>query len=161
MHADREAAHFPGRSCLAHAWEIRRMIIDEEISTLIDYGCGLGRQYSEERVHDWWGVTPTLYDPAVPEFAEKPDGDFDGAICTDVLEHVPEEELDDLLAEIYGYARKAVFFTICCRKAKRCLPDGKNCHVTIRPTEWWHQKLRRQVKMSPEPRPKLVVRFTP
>lgn len=161
MHADPEAAHFPGRSCLPYAWEINRMVREFRCRTLLDYGCGRGLQYSEERVQDWWGVMPTLYDPAVPEFAAKPSGPFDGVLCTDVLEHIFEDDLRATLTEIYGLARYAVFFSICCRAARRSLPNGMNCHVTIRREAWWRETLKRTLHDSFDPpRPKLTVRFT-
>ena len=171
MHADTEAEgpHFPGRSCLPYAWEINRMVEgrssgehrpEERCTTLLDYGCGAGLQYAEENIQRYWQIMPSLYDPAIPKFAKKPVGKFDGVICTDVMEHIPEGEIDDSLREIYGYATKAVFFTICCREANRLLPNGMNCHVTIRPENWWRNRLRRIVRMQPKPRPKLIIRFT-
>ena len=110
--------------------------------TLLDYGCGQGEPYDKYRVHDWWGVPrPALYDPAVARYAARPEGSFDGVICTDVLEHVPEAEIDGVLAEAFGHARKFAFFSICCRPAGRCLPNGMNCHVTLREPDWWNRRL--------------------
>ena len=61
--------------------------------TLLDYGAGQGWQYTEECYHVLWNIMPTLYDPAVAAFHVKPSQRFDGVICTDVLEHIPEAEL--------------------------------------------------------------------
>ena len=83
------------------------------------------------------GILPTLYDPAVDEFSAKPRGKFDGVICTDVAEHVPEDEVDVFLSDVFSHARKFVFITICTRPAKKLLPDGRNCHLTVKPATWW------------------------
>ncbi len=84
---------------------------------------------------------PALYDPAVARYAAMPPGSYDGVICSDVLEHVPRDELDDVLADCFGAARKFVFFSICCRAAHKSLPNGMNCHVTIEKPAWWTRRL--------------------
>ena len=63
-------------------------------------------------------------------------GQFDAVVCTDVLEHVPIEELDGVIADLVGYARLWCFISVCCRRAQaghKRLPGGRNVHVTIRP----------------------------
>ena len=130
-----DAGHFPGHSVNKHADSIKKLIGKTNSRTILDYGCGKGRQYAELNLHKYWNVEPSLYDPAT--FPEKPKGRFDGVICTDVLEHIPEEELEDTLREIFSYARKFVFLSICIRPAKKTLPDGRNCHLTIKPELWW------------------------
>lgn len=43
---------------------------------------------------DIWRVDSiTLYDPGYEPYSTLPVGDFDGVICTDVLEHCPEEDI--------------------------------------------------------------------
>lgn len=132
MHA---AGHFPGHSIVAHVDEIDNLIRKSGSKTILDYGCGKGEQYSIRKLHKFWGVEPTLYDIAT--YPEKPEGTFDGVICTDVLEHVPEELVKDTIAELFSYARKFVFMSICTRDAKKTLPDGRNAHLTVRPQQWW------------------------
>lgn len=141
MHAE-DPRHFPGRSVLPVAWRIYDLVRKHQAAALLDYGCGQGEQYESYRVHDWWGVPrPRLYDPAVARYAARPEGRFDGVICTDVLEHVPEFELDAVLAAVFGHARKFAFFTVCCRPARRALPNGTNCHVTVREPAWWRDRM--------------------
>lgn len=110
---------------------------------LLDYGCGLGWQYTRERAHNAWGTEmPVLYDPAVYGREMRPAGPFDGVICTDVLEHVPEDELDAVLRDIAGFAAQWAFISVCCRPSKHIrLPIGGNVHVTVQPIEWWWARL--------------------
>jgi hypothetical protein len=160
-HEDAEA--FSGYSVLPHAWEIRRMLIETGSKSVLDYGCGKGRQYANDCVHEWWGVKlPTLYDPGVPQFATKPAPGimFDAVICTDVLEHIPELELDKTLQEIFLYAGRMVFLTACCRPSNRTLPDGTNAHITVKPEEFWRRLIK--VGMKDLARGKRVaLRITP
>jgi len=139
MHAEEAEGrhHFPGRSILQHAWIVNQFIRKNRSETLLDYGCGLGFQYSIEHVERWWGIMPTLYDPAVERFSAYPQGRFDGVIVSDVMEHVPEDEVRPLLREVFGLTKQWVFFSICCRPANRVLPDGTNAHCTLKPQAEW------------------------
>lgn len=140
LHAD--PAVFSGRSLRPHATAIARLVRGTQSKTLLDYGCGKGEQYLHDQVHRFWGgIEPALYDPAVPQFAARPVGRFDGVICTDVLEHVPEADLDDMLRDVLAFAQRFAFFSIATRAAKRRLPDGRNAHVTVRPRDWWQQRI--------------------
>jgi hypothetical protein len=150
--------NFGGLSLLPFTQDISQLVAEFKSRSLLDYGCGKGLQYTEARAHEAWGLPiPRLYDPAVQEHDVLPRGKFDGVICTDVLEHVPEDELDAMLRQIAGYARQWVFFSVCCRPSKYVkLPDGRNVHVTIHPVEWWQAKLEQHIPKEI----KLVLRET-
>lgn len=107
---------------------------------ILDYGCGKSqvcRVLAAEL-----GAEPVLYDPAIPALAVKPEGQVDLAINNDVLEHIPEDQLDDVLAEIRSYTPRVVF-TISTVLADAILQDGANAHCTVRPPEWWAERLTR------------------
>lgn len=128
--------------------------------SLLDYGCGKGRQYSERQIHErWGGLLPHCYDVGVPELAARPEGKFDGVICSDVMEHIAPEDVDAVLADIFGFvsrrrapAQSFVYFRISCvpSKGKR-LADGRDVHLTIAAPEWW------EAKLAPHRRPRLVI----
>lgn len=159
MHDDETAGvyHFPGRSVLQHAWIINQLIRKHDSRTLLDYGCGLGFQYSKEGVHKWWGIKPHLYDPAVKRYAARPEGEFDGVICADVMEHVPRDEVPAVLKEVTAYATQWVFFSICCRPASRMLPNGANAHCTLLPEKEWEALIR----VYGNPNVQTRIEFTP
>jgi hypothetical protein len=150
---------FPGYSIRPYLSQITELVMSSGAKTLLDYGCGAGKQYSEECWHVLWDIMPTLYDPAVEAFSRKPIGKFDGVICTDCLEHIPENELDAVIADLAGYSRLWCFISVCCRpaKANKALLDGANVHVTIRPPIWWQRRL----AIAFAHRAKLVLEFTP
>lgn len=132
---------YPGTPLLPWGPTLGRLIRRTRAATLLDYGCGAGEQYTVHKINRRWGVRPTLYDPAVPGLDVKPAGQFDGVICTDVMEHVPEDELPAVIAELAGFARLWCFATVCCRPAKKSFADGRNVHVTQRPIGWWQAQL--------------------
>lgn len=137
------AGRFPGFSIESYVERIAELVRESGAQSLLDYGCGAGKQYTEKRWHEAWGIMPTLYDPAVPLFHVKPIGQFDGVITTDVLEHVPEDELAGVISDLVRLSRLWCFVSVCCRPAKpnKNLPDGRNAHVTIRPRAWWLERL--------------------
>jgi hypothetical protein len=142
---------FPGKSLRPQAHHIRRLIQETGARTILDYGCGKGTQYlplpftdafgvSSPNVKAYWGaVEVSCYDPAYKPFAELPEGKYDGVISTDVLEHCPEDDMEWIVAELFGYARRFVFANVACYPANRLLPNGGNAHCTIRPPKWWRK----------------------
>ena len=66
-----------------------------------------------------------------------PEGNFDGIISFDVLEHIPEEEIPQVIKEIFERANKFVFLGIDTSPAEDILPNGENAHCTQKPLEWW------------------------
>lgn len=136
-------ASFTGLSIIQHESVIRRLIQKSRSKTVLDYGSGRGDAYrSPHRIHNFWGVPkPTLYDPAFPRHEAKPVGKFDAVLCSDVLEHIPEEHVEALIADLFWYAKKFVWASVCCRPAKKCFEDGTNMHVTVKEFAWWDEKM--------------------
>jgi len=136
---------FHGLSILQHKAQIGKLIVRHGARKVLDFGCGRGDAYkSPHKVHrdwnlKWWDVT--LYDPSFPTHDEKPGGKFDGVLCSDVLEHVEEADVDAFIEDLFTRASKFVWASVCCRPAKKCFPGTEtNLHVTIHPVEWWDQK---------------------
>ena len=80
---------------------------------------------------------PALYDPAVPEYEELHDGPLRGIYSTDVLEHIPKEQLPEIFDHIFTRAERFVFLAICTRPAIAVLPSGENAHCTVEPINFW------------------------
>lgn len=108
--------------------------------SVIDYGCGQSSLLEMLDLPD--GVELARYDPAIPDYSTKPTGTYDLLINVDVLEHIEEEDLDTVLAEMAGLARNAII-VIDMAPAKLILPDGRNAHVTLKPASWWRERLSR------------------
>lgn len=139
-----DGKQFHGLSVMKYARDIRRTIVKTGAVTLLDYGCGQGLQYHKDyNFHIKLHVPmPTLYDPSMSGINIKPTGTFDGVLCSDVLEHVPEELVDNVIQELFDYSTKFVWMSVCCRPAKKRFPDGRNMHVTIHTPEWWGAKVK-------------------
>jgi hypothetical protein len=105
--------------------------------TVLDFGCGQSRLFEKIEA---LGSTVTRYDPAIPEISTPPTGSFDLVLNIDVMEHLPEDEIDPTLSRIAAHSDHALFI-IDTIPAKTTLPDGQNAHLTVKPPEWWQRKL--------------------
>lgn len=118
--------------------DIKKMLKKFDCKSLLDYGCGHGLQYSQHKLDEYWDIKKLVkYDPGVKEFETKPTGTFDAVINTDVLEHIPEEYVYDVITDIFSYADKFVYFSIATGLAKAVLPNGENAHCTLKPHSEW------------------------
>jgi hypothetical protein len=138
---------FAGRSLTPLAVAIKQVIDRFRPRTLLDYGAGKGVAYrtpitingtTYDDLRAYWGVDEvTCYDPGYKPYSELPERRFDGVICTDVLEHIPEDDLPWILEEMFAFARLFVFGNIASYPARKHLPNGENAHCTVRPKGWW------------------------
>lgn len=150
---DEHAKFLAGKVSQEHVDGIARMVrwwrsrVKNRLPRLLDYGSGKGFQYLTKRIHEQWGgVLPYCYDLGVFHLAARPTGRFDGIICTDVMEHLEEEDIQDVFSDLVAYIgdrRPAfVYMNICCRPAWKKFSDGTNLHKTIQPPDWWEGQIK-------------------
>ena len=154
----KDPKYFKGICLVTHLNTVGNIMLKEGAKSLLDYGCGKGILYHETKCRtmklnekgqalgrplqkifnlDYYA----LYDPAYPEHNKLPKGKYDAVICTDVIEHIDEKDVDWILEEIFSYARKFVLLTIACYKALKTFKDGRNVHVNVKPQKYWQEKL--------------------
>ncbi len=109
------------------------------LKVLLDYGCGKGTLKPAVLA-----ANPELvvleYDPAIPGKDTLPTTPVDAVVALDVMEHVEPERLDDVLQSMVALRPRCVFFLVATRPAMKSLPDGRNAHLIIQPTEWWQNR---------------------
>ena len=137
---------YNGKATMVFAKILKRIIADNKLNTLLDYGSGKGDRYfnkshfsNEEYppLEQYWNIKPTLFDPGVPYLKPK-NQKFDIVISIDVLEHIPKEDLNWVINEIFNFSKKIVFLNIACYPAERTFSDGSNLHVSLFPPMWWY-----------------------
>ena len=141
--AAKDSANFAGLSVLQHAEALKKLANKYKPKTLLDYGCGRATPTAAPQAAPptrYPRPNVTLYGPAFRRDGILPAGKFDMVICSDVLEHVPEDEVDQLIERLFGYGRLVVWASVCCRPAKKTFADGTNMHVAVQPYEWWERK---------------------
>ena len=123
LHASRKN-YFRGRSMVKFLSDIVYIVKESNIQSVLDYGCGKGEVWKQHGLRSLLGVKVFLYDPGVKEFQKKPEIPADLVICVDVMEHIPESSVDDVLNEIESFSKKAILFSISTRPANKYLPNG-------------------------------------
>jgi len=109
--------------------------------TLLDYGCG--SETLEMLLPPITGLEAKLYDPCIPELSTPPEP-ADIVVCTDVLEHVEPECLENVLDDLKRLTKKVAFLSISTRRANKSYPDGQNCHLIVEDHDWWRPKLKKR-----------------
>ena len=151
--AIQEKAHNDGRhyGIQGHlfAGHVQKLAEGIAAKSILDYGCGK-RTLEKAMLQKWKGAPVcewTNYDPCIPEFANtrKP---AELVVCTDVMEHIEPDLVDNVLRDIASLTLKAAFFSIANRPATRILSDGRNAHLIQKPYTWWIQKLANRFRVK-------------
>jgi hypothetical protein len=129
-----------GQSSVRMRAFLQRKIAGLRPSSVIDYGCGRSRLLDELKVSSI--RIRERYDPAVPEHSVMPKAKFDLLLNTDVLEHIPLEELDAVITD-FTHLSNNCLIVVDTKLARTILPNGQNAHCTVRPATWWLGVLRR------------------
>ena len=107
-------------------------------ASILDFGCG--QSLFLENLKLDFPVQAYRYDPAIPAYDTLPGHKVDLLVNIDVLEHIEEPDLDEVIATMRGACDNALI-AVDTVPAQRKLPDGSNAHVTLRPHGWWKEKL--------------------
>lgn len=103
---------------------------------ILDYGCG--KQTLKKALGPAYKVTG--YDPCLPGLDTRPEP-HDVVACTDVMEHVEPEFVDDVLKDIRGLAKKSAIFSISVVPALKSLDDGRNAHICLLSVDEWKERV--------------------
>lgn len=119
--------------------------------TVIDFGCGTGRpaQRLQERGLSVTGVdfAANCLDTAVSipfvraDLTDLPSMAADWGYCTDVMEHLPPEQVAGVLANIRASVRRGVYFQIATRPDVMGKLIGETLHLTVQKPDWWQEVL--------------------
>mgnify|MGYP003150940010 FL=1 len=139
---------FKGISLNNHITSIGDLIKKHNVKSLLDYGSGKGYLYTnefkivnpklKEPLQKMWKIDNLkCYDPGYKEHSEYPTDTYDMVISTDVIEHIPEEDLTWFINDIFSLSKKFVYLNIACYPALKHFKDGTNVHVSIfSPQDW-------------------------
>ena len=138
---------FLGYSLSRWILEIKEIIKINKCRSLLDFGCGKGFLYKNKfkindqeyrNLLDCWKLDDVyLYDPGVKEFSVYPVRKFDGLICTDVIEHIPESDVLQFIDNLFKLSNKFIFVVIATIPATKFFDDGNNIHLCLKTEEEW------------------------
>ena len=113
--------------------------------TLLDYGCGQGTL--KKVFPNIVGVEFIEYDPCIEEKSKHPEP-ADVVVCSDVLEHIESECLENVLDDLQKLTKKVAFIAICLTRAGKNYSDGRNCHLSQLPLDIWFAKLHKRFSIT-------------
>lgn len=118
--------------------------------SVIDFGCGTGRPAAKFQALGMEAMGIDIADNCLDEGVEIPlaiqplwelapfEAGF--GFCTDVMEHIPPERVNDVLANI-ALTVGACYFQIATRPDSMGRIIGETLHLTVKDSKWWHRKL--------------------
>lgn len=130
-----------GRSGKKYIKQVLSLTEKYNTKDVLDYGCG------KQTLQEGLPFTISQYDPAIRKYSKHPKRPYDIVVCTDVLEHIEPEFLDNVLDDIKKLTLEAVFLTVSTRPARKVLADGRNTHLIVKPKGWWIPKLQSRFKI--------------
>ena len=150
-----EEGKFKGISLVPLVPTLMSLVKENNCKTLLDYGCGKAIPYDKDRCKEVDLRHPIqklcnlksfdLYDPAYEKYTTLPNKKYDIVVCTDVLEHIAEQDIDYVLTKIFSCSNKIVFLNISCQPALKHFKEGKfkgkNVHISVFDPSWWGHKI--------------------
>ena len=150
-----EEGKFKGISLVPLVPTLMSLVKENNCKTLLDYGCGKAIPYDKDRCKEVDLRHPIqklcnlksfdLYDTAYEKYTTLPNKKYDIVVCTDVLEHIAEQDIDYVLTEILSHSKKIVFLNISCQPALKHFKEGKfkgkNVHISVFDPSWWGHKI--------------------
>lgn len=110
-------------------------------ASMLDYGCG--KRSLEQELPPIMGLDIRAYDPCIDGLDDTPEP-ADLVVCTDVLEHVEPECLDNVLDDLSRVTKELLFLSVSTRPARNAYSDGHNRHKIVQDHEWWRPKIRKR-----------------
>lgn len=119
----------------------------DDARTALDFGCGNGHAVRAMRAagHEWFGLEYSqaafdkyLAEPwfFVGETTQFADRQFDLLYSTEVLEHVPPDNVEEVIADLARITDRYMFLTISLRPSSQ----NNRFHCTLRPRAWWEER---------------------
>jgi hypothetical protein len=138
---------FLGNSIKDHLNNIIELVDIYNVKTICDYGCGKAHCWIKMNLKETLGLDEVLlYDPCYEIYKKFPDKKVDMVICTDVMEHIPEDSVDYELKRIFDLTDGVIYFSISSVLSKKLLKKDVNAHLTVKDQKWWYNKIQKHVK---------------
>jgi len=124
-----------GVASLKMAPFVKKIFEDSNFISISDYGAG--KKNLEKKLIELGlkSFEYYPYDPVFPEYGLPKKADI--VCCIDVLEHIEEAYLPNVLDELKRITINLGFFTIATKPAGKFLKDGRNAHLIQKPASWW------------------------
>ncbi len=113
---------------------IEPILVENKITSLLDFGCG--KSSLANKISELYGIDCYKYDPAIEKYSTLVNEKIDFVICTDVLQHVPYYDLENVMSTIRSLSDFALL-KIKCTTHHTLLPNGQPANCTVHDEKWW------------------------
>ncbi len=131
LHEDNKKYGMSGHKYVKDVLRLAQQLRSQDI---LDYGCG------KSTLAQNIPFNIKQYDPAITKYKALPEP-ADLVVCTDVLEHIEPDLIDNVLSHIKSMTKKAAYLVANTNPAVKKLADGRNAHVLLRSPKWWCEKM--------------------
>ena len=103
-----------------------------------------GIEYSPFAVSQ--AVTENIYEGDVRDLSRFKNNSFDLVLGTELLEHIPEDDLFNAVKEMYRVSKRFIFLLICTANSDHIESRGGKgdlSHITLKPRWWWESLFHR------------------
>jgi cyclopropane fatty-acyl-phospholipid synthase-like methyltransferase len=128
---------------------------------VIDLGCGLGslsnhfKNYTGVDISNWVisrnrdvRVNGEYYHESLSDLSFFHDQEYDSVICSDVMEHIPENKVIEVLNSISLLTSRKFYFEINILPSSYVDSNGDNLHLTLWSTDKWIEELKKYFNLS-------------
>ena len=113
-------------------------LIPQGPCSILDYGCGKGGTMRWLQQHRKDAYIEG-FDPFIDEYNRDEHllRQWDYTFSGDVLEHIPQDELEGISYRLSKITRCSSIHFIDLDPARKHFPTGENAHLTIQEADWW------------------------
>lgn len=129
----------------------------QKIVTIIDLGCGIGAaiRYFRKKGYQCHGVdiseyacsqlkaSYTVFHASLDDLSFLQPSSYDIVFCSDVLEHLKEEYLENTLKEMCRICKKTVFISVTMSPSSFLSFENENLHRVVWDFKKWHDFFRK------------------
>ena len=101
-------------------------------------------------------VIVTRYDPAGRTGGERPANCFDGVVCAEALNYIPDEDVPWVIEDLFEWAGRFVYAGIESSPREKTLADGSRLQSRPRDLAWWKTWFETTAERHPQVQWKLV-----
>jgi len=133
---------------------LQSLIEKTEPETLLEY-C-FADVTAAEPIAGQDSITVTQYDPVDTSGDERLDDCYDGVVCMEALNYIPDEDVPWVIEDLFGRARQFIYVVIDNAPREKRLADGTCLHSRPRDLNWWQNGFKKAAGRHPRVQWKLV-----
>lgn len=138
---------------------LRNLVKKTSAATILEYRFAdeaAEEKATVESIAGQSGIKISHYDPADASGGPRPVDRFDGVVCTEALNYIPDEDVPWVIEDLFEWARRFVYVVIENSPRTKILADGTRLQTRPRDQNWWKAWFEAAAERHPQVQWKLV-----